>query len=139
MKYNEAIDMILDGGEAYDELYPNEKVKFDKNTDILIMIDEEGEIHDHFCYDKKDFTEKNWIVEKDGVVYEKYQPKLEWITHDAAKSGYGLSCTLCHFGSRIGNFYTYEDIRQRNHQNMTWLCESCYQRGNSLMKKNSIT
>lgn len=99
MKYNEAIDMILDGGEAYHELYPDERIKFDKDTDILIMVDEKGEIHDHFCFDKNDFTKTGWIVEKDGVVYEEYPEPIKDLLYAPTINLYdriGLGdCVLC--------------------------------------------
>lgn len=72
MKYNEAIDMILDGGEAYRK----------KEGSFRYLFDLEGRMRQKYDYDsdfrltwpltKEDFTETDWIVEKDGVVYEDY-------------------------------------------------------------------
>lgn len=72
MKYNEAIDMILDGGEAYR-----------KDTGYVIFFSEYGLLSTNYSpdndeidtaeeamLDKEDFTETDWVVEKDGVVYE---------------------------------------------------------------------
>ncbi len=73
MKYNEAIDMILDGGEAYRRVYPGWRYRFDD-----FELEESGDDGDwnnvtENCYFlKEDFTETDWIVDKDGVVYEEY-------------------------------------------------------------------
>ena len=85
MKYNEAIGMILDGGRATNS---NEKkwwiwfaqsyTKTSRPTrcgeagDLMVGTDEQ--ICNVFTFNKKHVREDNWIVEKDGVVYEEYHP-----------------------------------------------------------------
>ena len=75
MKYNEAIDMILDGGEAYKKSDDNYHYSFifhiGKGRKILLMKDVgiSGE-WDSPVFTQEDFTETDWIVEKDGLVYE---------------------------------------------------------------------
>jgi hypothetical protein len=73
MKYNEAIDMILDGGEAYRAAFPGWLYRFDdfelKESDKNDGWSNEDDSC-HFL--KDDFIENDWIVKKDGVVYEEY-------------------------------------------------------------------
>ena len=63
MKYNEAIDMILDGGVAR-KLRDASKIRF---SDSILVNAKTGD--PFVCYDF-DITSTEWIVEKDGVVYE---------------------------------------------------------------------
>lgn len=69
MKYNEAIDMILDGGLAHQKSWREngrDAIGFDIDgwlKRIPAFIDK---------WHKEDFTATDWIVEKDGVVYEEY-------------------------------------------------------------------
>lgn len=77
MKYFEAFEVILDGGEAYREEYPGWRYRFDDFG--LEESDGDGDWSNaddgcHFL--KEDFTEDDWIVEKDGVVYKEYAVKL---------------------------------------------------------------
>lgn len=95
MKYNEAIDMILDGGRAYSEFRPDYKYFFDQCSGCLYSYNVNDickECHCQECSSKVmhehclceeclhkyslnldciDVKLTDWIVEKDGVVYEK--------------------------------------------------------------------
>jgi hypothetical protein len=80
MKYNEAIDMIFDGGEAYNDIDESIVYYFHKRGGNLIF----SEIDKKQLRRAKDYgygmeailtrkkIDANWIVEKDGVVYEEY-------------------------------------------------------------------
>jgi hypothetical protein len=80
MKYNEAIDIILDGGKAYNDIDESIVYYFHKRGGNLIFseIDEKqlrrtkdyGYGMDAILTRKK--IDANWIVAKDGVVYEEY-------------------------------------------------------------------
>lgn len=75
MKYNEAIDMILDGGRAYD---PDKDYEytfiFDENILCgFLQMRDYDDVSDSWrnpLFTASNFTETDWIVEKDGVVYE---------------------------------------------------------------------
>lgn len=69
MKYNEAIDMILDGGRAQPVNSPRWT-----NRAVWIDLNNDGIIRD-FTLSKEDVL-AGWIVEKDGVVYEEYPGKV---------------------------------------------------------------
>lgn len=91
MKYNEAIDMILDGGMA--------KCKGWENKSFYILFGSSGGLIDNigvqFYLHKEDVTRTDWIVEKDGVVYEEYHPfvsKKDWFKTFSED----VSCPLCH-------------------------------------------
>ena len=75
MKYNEAIDMILDGGEAYRKVSSGFRYRFNGDDELFESANnccwEDGTEDCYFT--KADFTATDWIVEKDGVVYEEYQ------------------------------------------------------------------
>ena len=76
MKYREAIDMILDGGETYRKSRPEYKQKFMWWSNLCghYLSKLSGALWSYgFIIDKEDFTATDWIVEKDGVVYEEYQ------------------------------------------------------------------
>lgn len=99
MKHQEAIDMILDGGEAY-KIDGSEricKISFRWNENIqahTLCVSRNGIWEDGFIMDKEDFTCK-WIVEKDGVVYEEYQPFIG--KKDLFKTfSEDVSCPYCH-------------------------------------------
>lgn len=72
MKYYEAIDMILDGGEAYmKSRSPRLQLRFRFDDGFLMCTDNEssGEwvqatLNDYMV------KKEDWVVEKDGVVYE---------------------------------------------------------------------
>lgn len=78
MKFHEAIDMILDGGEAYNDFDPSISYYFHKRGFNLIF----SEIQKDVLLRNKDYDygmeatltakniKANWIVEKDGVVYD---------------------------------------------------------------------
>lgn len=73
MKYNEAIDMILDGGEAYRKGKLEYKQTFIWCDNLCghYLHRLSGALWKYgFIIDKEDFTATDWIVEKDGVVYE---------------------------------------------------------------------
>lgn len=70
MKYNEAIDMILDGGEAYRKGDPIFRFSFQKSGDFMLRSINNKERSTVICFERKDIIENDWIVEKDGVVYE---------------------------------------------------------------------
>lgn len=72
MKYNEAIDMILDGGEVYRNSVPEYKYFFDQSDSFLYQSVDGLEGNPICRFDKGDFKGNDWIVEKDGVVYEEY-------------------------------------------------------------------
>lgn len=72
MKYNEAIDMILDGGEAYRKGDPIFRFSFQKSGDFMLRSINNKERSTVICFERKDIIENDWIVEKDGVVYEEY-------------------------------------------------------------------
>jgi len=81
MKYNEAIDMILDGGEAYRAGEPGYRYKFESidGTIFLLMSDNGGGFDEHSLnirLTEYDFDKDDWIVEKDGVVYEEYPGRV---------------------------------------------------------------
>mgnify|MGYP001563053495 CR=1 FL=1 len=65
MKYNEAIDMILDGGVADSKSDSVNRLYFGEN--ILY-----GGQYDGLHLTKADTTILDWVVKKDGVVYEEY-------------------------------------------------------------------
>lgn len=69
MKYNEAIDMILDGGEAYTASISYYKYFF---KDARLHSKFDGDTSDRCEFITDYFTENDWIVEKDGVVYKEY-------------------------------------------------------------------
>lgn len=71
MKYNDAIDMILDGGKAYTRQTPVYKYMFNKYGLLCQSLDDDNYVA-KCAFDKEDFTDNDWIVEKDGVVYEEY-------------------------------------------------------------------
>ncbi len=76
MKYNEAIDMILDGGEAYMKSKPQNKFYFEDGW-LDNSIGHQLRISDEYC------KATDWIVEKDGVVYEECPAKA---LYDACKN-----------------------------------------------------
>lgn len=71
MKYNEAIDMILDGGRAQPVNSPRWT-----NRAVWIDLNNDGIIRD-FTLSKEDVL-AGWIVEKDGVVYEDSRCACPW-------------------------------------------------------------
>lgn len=78
MKFHEAIDMILDGGKTYLNKSPYREIYFDETSKILCQgYDDTGHIEAPYLF-KDELRNENWIVEKDGVVYEEYplQDKL---------------------------------------------------------------
>lgn len=83
MKYNEAIDMIRNGGRATNSKEGKWWIWFAKSYtktswptragepgDLMVGIDEQ--ICNVFTFNNKYLHDDNWIVEKDGVVYEEY-------------------------------------------------------------------
>lgn len=95
MKYNEAIDMILDGGEAFmrdDVLY-----RYSFDSDGFLVMNQQGEE-----YKTKPpvlgkyHIKQDWIVEKDGVVYEEYPEKPKKLPADIFKTyKENLICPWC--------------------------------------------
>lgn len=91
MKYNEAIDMILDGGRA--------RCKSFRDSTIFLLFGHSGTLiwsnGAYFHLDKTNTTRTDWIVEKDGVVYEEYHPfvgKKDWFKTFSED----VSCPHCH-------------------------------------------
>lgn len=87
MKYFEAIEMIWDGGQAYKK-YESQYIyrfqPFEGGSDVL-HIRAPGPVgtmewQPLFYFYKWYLTDTDWIVEKDGVVYEeyKYQCNCPW-------------------------------------------------------------
>lgn len=73
MKYNEAIDIILDGGVTYRKSNPKAQHRFLDVTGLFVIFDNlDGNDWDweRVEFHKEDFIATDWIVEKDGVVYE---------------------------------------------------------------------
>lgn len=73
MKYNEAIDMILDGGEAYPKQFPNHKISF---IDWLLCSTppDGGEYVKYIIFSETYIRRTDWLVKKDGVVYHELPP-----------------------------------------------------------------
>lgn len=91
MKYNEAIDMIRNGGRATNSKEGKWWIWFAKSYiktswptragepgDLMVGIDEQ--ICNVFTFNNKYLHDDNWIVEKDGVVYEEHPGRAEMIT-----------------------------------------------------------
>lgn len=94
MKYHEAIYMILDGGEAYRRGQRSESLCFRYKR--LVLKNAGDAVHPVILLDW--FEKTDWIVEKDGVVYEEYHPfvgKKEWFKTFSED----VSCPQC--GSKI--------------------------------------
>jgi hypothetical protein len=78
MKYHEAIDMIMDGGVAYQS--DKELVYsfiFDSGIDCYFLQMSDFRWDQDWVepiFTREDFTANDWIVEKDGVVYEEWLP-----------------------------------------------------------------
>lgn len=87
MKYNEAIDMILDGGVAR-KLRDASKIRF---SDSILVNAKTGD--PFVCYDF-DITSTEWIVEKDGVVYSEYKEK-EMPLNEKYQGPIHLNCPNC--------------------------------------------
>lgn len=91
MKYHEAIDMILDGGEAYRKSIRAYRYKFDDDGFFEQSINGVP-FQSNSLFEKYDFTESDWIVEKDGVVYEEYAKTSDIVN-------FGI-CAICLKGHR---------------------------------------
>lgn len=76
MKFHEAIDMILAGGETYTKEDKDCRIYFDKRTALLCSgYDDSGHAEAAHLF-KEDLIGDNWIVEKEGIVYEEYHQSL---------------------------------------------------------------
>lgn len=79
MKYNEAIDMILDGGEAYQRSRRDWVYSFYLSSNGVKYLGQKNCANEDTAYrfdaqfDEMMIEGNDWIVEKDGVVYEEYQ------------------------------------------------------------------
>jgi len=81
MKYTEAIEMILDGGMFYDsdKQYGYSFVFddcMDGNMFKMKDIDVDGNWREPSLV-PEDFITNDWIVEKNGVIYEEYTPSIK--------------------------------------------------------------
>lgn len=72
MKFDEAIEMILDGGKTYLTKNARCELYFDENSKILCQgYDDTGHIEAPYLF-KDELSSDNWIVEKDRIIYEEY-------------------------------------------------------------------
>lgn len=87
MKFHEAIDMIWDGkksrGEASRKSSPDSRftIRWDEAVHENVLCNSRGSFGENtFILDVDDLIETDWVVEKDGAVYEeyKYQCNCPW-------------------------------------------------------------
>lgn len=144
MKYNEAIDMILDGGEAYR-----------KDTGYVIFFSEYGLLSTNYSpdndeidtaeeamLDKEDFTETDWIVEKDGVVYEE-KPNGTTPLDDVYESYKELHDIINKRGQEFVNNFVKTATETKmplneKYQEIYLNCPSCHSKDLMKMKRSDI-